>query len=271
MFVPLMFGDLKFGVDALAFNSLKKTFGATLASQARLGGQPSLQFTGRPSRKVTLSGTLFPTRLLAEPETAAGAAKIVGRADLETLRGLAESGESRWLVSGNGEVFGKFAAESLSEDETVWLEEGTPLRVAFTLSLAEDLSEPGDANEASLSVLELNASAREARAKSFAETWKKYENEKTAQTVESLYAETPTAGKWYRTRQGDVLCALCAQAYPGAAEGDALARVLSENAALADTPQPFDSGTEIFFPAEANTQSTLTTSLFESTFLSRLL
>ena len=31
MFVPLMFGDLKFGVDALAFNSLKKTFGATLA------------------------------------------------------------------------------------------------------------------------------------------------------------------------------------------------------------------------------------------------
>ena len=29
MFVPLMFGDLKFGVDALAFNSLKKTFGAT--------------------------------------------------------------------------------------------------------------------------------------------------------------------------------------------------------------------------------------------------
>ena len=138
-------------------------------------------------------------------------------------------------MSGNGEVFGKFAAESLSEDETVWLEEGTPLRVAFTLSLVEDLSEPGDANEASLSVLELNASAREARAKSFAETWKKYENEKTAQTAESLYAETPTAGKWYRTKQGDVLCALCAQAYPGAAEGDALARVLSENAALADT------------------------------------
>lgn len=235
MFVPLMFGDLKFGVDALAFNSLKKTFGATLASQARLGGQPSLQFTGRPSRKVTLSGTLFPTRLLAEPETAAGAAKIVGRADLETLRGLVESGESRWLVSGNGEVFGKFAAESLSEDETVWLEEGTPLRVAFTLSLVEDLSEPGDANEASLPVLELNASAREARAKSFAETWKKYENEKTAQTAESLYAETPTAGKWYRTKHGDVLCALCAQAYPGAAEGDALARVLSENAALEET------------------------------------
>lgn len=214
MFVPLMFGDLKFGVDALAFNSLKKTFGATLASQARLGGQPSLQFTGRPSRKVTLSGTLFPTRLLAEPETAAGAAKIVGRADLETLRGLAESGESRWLVSGNGEVFGKFAAESLSEDETVWLEDGTPLRVAFTLSLAEDLSEPGDANEASLPCL----SSTRRRAKSFAETWKKYENEKTAQTVESLYAETPTAGKWYRTRQGDVLCALCAQAYPGAAK-----------------------------------------------------
>ena len=213
MFVPLMFGDLKFGVDALAFNSLKKS-----------------------------------------------AAKIVGRADLETLRGLAESGESRWLVSGNGEVFGKFAVESLSEDETVWLEEGTPLRVAFTLSLVEDLAEPGEENESSLSVLELNAQAREARAKSFAETWKKYENEKTAQTVESVYAETPTA-----------LCALCAQAYPGAAEGDALARVLSENAALADTPQPFDSGTEIFFPAEANTQSTLTTSLFESTFLSRLL
>ena len=84
-------------------------------------------------------------------------------------------------------------------------------------------------------MLELNASAREARAKSFAETWKKYENEKAAQTVESVYAETPTAGKWYRTKRGDVLCALCAQAYPGAAEGDALARVLSENAALADT------------------------------------
>ena len=226
MFGPLMFGDLKFGVDALAFNSLKKTFGATLASQARLGGQPSLQFTGRPSRKVTLSGTLFPTRLLAEPETAAGAAKIVGRGDLENLRGLVESGESRWLVSGNGEVFGKFAAESLSEDETVWLEEGTPLRVAFTLSLAEDLSEPGDANEASLSVLELNASAREARAKSFAETWKKYENEKTAQTAESLYAETPTAGKGDRTRQGGVLGARCAQADPGAAEGAALADTL---------------------------------------------
>lgn len=270
MFVPLMFGDLTFGVDTLAFNSLKKTFGGTLSQHARIGGQPALQFTGRPARKVTLAGTLFPTRLLSEPETEDGAAKIVGRSDLETLRTMVESGESRWLVSGSGDVFGKFAIESLNEDESAWLEEGTPLRIDFTISLVEDLAEPGEENESSLAVLELNAAAREQRAESFTQTWKKYENEKTVQTVESIYAETPQAGKWYRTKQGDVLSVLCSQAYPNEAESDTLPRVLSENSALADMPQPFDAGTEIFFPAEANTQSTLTTSLFESTFLSRL-
>lgn len=270
MFVPLTLGDLKFGIDALAFNSLKKTFGGTLSQQARIGGQPALHFTGRPPRKISLAGTLFPTRLLAEPETADGAAKIVGRSDLETLRAMAESGKSRWLVAGNGDVFGKFAIESLNEDESAWLEEGTPLRIDFTISLVEDLAEPGEENENSLAVLKLNAAAREARAKNFTETWKKYENEKTVQTVESIYAETPTPGKWYRTKQGDVLSVLCSQAYPNEAESDTLPRVIGENSALADTPQPFNAGTEIFFPAEANTQSTLTTSLFESTFLSRL-
>ena len=270
MFVPLMFGDLTFGVDTLAFNSLKKTFGGTLSQLERLRGQPSLHFTGRPARKVTLAGTLFPTRLLSEPETEDGAAKIVGRADLETLRALAESGESRWLVAGNGEVFGKFAIESLDEDESAWLEEGTPLRINFTISLVEDLAESGEENENSLAVLKLNAAARETRAKSFLEAWKKHESEKVSQAVESIYAETPTAGKWYRTKQGDVLSALCSQAYPDAAEADSLQRVLGENSALASAGQPFDAGTEIFFPAEANTQSTLTTSLFESTFLGRL-
>ena len=164
MFVPLMFGDLTFGVDTLAFNSLKKTFGGTLSQHARIGGQPALQFTGRPARKVTLAGTLFPTRLLSEPETEDGAAKIVGRSDLETLRTMVESGESRWLVSGSGDVFGKFAIESLNEDESAWLEEGTPLRIDFTISLVEDLAEPGEENESSLAVLELNATAREQRA-----------------------------------------------------------------------------------------------------------
>lgn len=265
-----MLGDLTFGVDALAFTSLKKTFGGTLAQHARIGGQPVLQFTGRPARKISLAGTLFPTRLLAAPETDTGTAKIVGRSDLETLRAMSEKGESRWLVSGNGDVFGKFAIESLSEDESAWLEEGTPLKVEFTLSLVEDLAEPGEENDASTAILKLNEAARELRAKNFSETWKKYESEKTVQTVEGIYAEMPTPGKWYRTKQGDVLGVLCAQAYPNEAEGDTLPRVISENSALSKTEQPFDAGTEIFFPQEANTQSTLTSSLFESTFLGRL-
>lgn len=271
MFVPLMFGDLAFGVDALAFQKLTLTRNFSVAKHTRIGTQPTLQFTGRDGVSVELPCALFPARIIAEPTTSDGAATVVGFEALDALRDMAARGESYWLVVGNGDILGKFAVESVTETQTTWLEEGTPLRVEFSLKLTEDSADAGEANEASCAVLNLNRAAREARAKAFSEAWDRRSSESTTQTVESVFSDAPTAGKWYRTKQGDVLGVLCGQANPDGDAGAYLARTLSENAALADEAQPFSAGTEIFFPAEANTQSTLTTSLFESTFLSRLI
>lgn len=283
MYIPLMLGDFKFGVDTLSFSKLARSAAFSFGENARLGGQPSLHFTGRAAQTVSLDGVVFPGRLLGE--NADGSPKAVTAAPLDALREIAESGQARWLVAGNGRVFGRYVVKSFSETQTAWLEEGSPLRAEFSVSLLEDLYDAATAHEAATAVLSLNKEAREARAQAFLENWKKAEEdnptmattytdatgeELPTEETEDLFADPPAAGKWYLTKQGDTLSALCSQANPGDDLSAYVAQTLGENAALAAAAEPYEAGLAIFMPAQANTQSTLTTSLFESTFLSRL-
>lgn len=92
MFVPLMFGDLAFGVDALAFQKLTLTRNFSVAKHTRIGTQPTLQFTGRDGVSVELPCALFPARIIAEPTTSDGAATVVGFEALDALRDMAARG-----------------------------------------------------------------------------------------------------------------------------------------------------------------------------------
>lgn len=55
--------------------------------------------------------------------------------DIDTLRRMADSGRPWLLVDGQGRVWGAYVIEGVSETRTVFLQDGTPRRVDFEISL----------------------------------------------------------------------------------------------------------------------------------------
>lgn len=282
MFVSCMLGDFLFGATTLSIASFNKSREWNVVETQRVFLPAAIQFCSAKAQSFSLSGTLFPGMLSLSAKKDEQTA--VGTSALKKLRDMADTGESYWLVCGNGEVFGRFAIKKVTETETHWLEEGTPLRVDFSVELVEDYAEPGTENDAATAVLKLNAAARQDRADAFLSTYRAAEadnpteqttfedqtgEELPTEATEDIFSDPPALGKWYQTKQGDVLSALCAVVYSSPADG--IAQVLNENAGLASTPQPFAAGITIYFPETTTTQSSLTTGLFESTFLSRLI
>jgi len=283
MFVTLMLGDFLFGASTLSVANFKKNRQWNVAEISRALSPQALQFCSAKAQTFSLDGTLFPGMFTLSAQKDEQTA--IGTTPLKNLRDMADTGESFWLVSGNGDVLGKFAIRGISETETRWLEEGTPLRVDFSVELVEDFTDAGSANDVATKVLNLNANARQERADAFLSNYKAAEednpseqttfedqtgDELPSEETEDIFSDPPAIGKWYLTKSGDTLSALCASAYPSDVVAG-VAQVLNENAGLSSQFEPYDAGITIFFPETTNTQSSLTTGLFESTFLSRLI
>jgi phage protein U len=58
------------------------------------------------------------------------------RKALQRLRAMADKGSAYALVNGAGENFGAWVIESMDETGTLFVREGVPRRVEFTINLA---------------------------------------------------------------------------------------------------------------------------------------
>lgn len=116
-------GLFVFGLDTLAFDTLRRQTAWRHPSNSRVGARPARQYIGPGDDTITLSGVLAP--------------EFKGTArSLDDLRKMADSGKAWALVSGAGDVFGAWVIENMSETGTYFIAQGRPRRIEFELQLA---------------------------------------------------------------------------------------------------------------------------------------
>lgn len=114
-------------------------FGGDFAVKAVVGAQQPREFVGASDRSFSLSGDLF-------PYAAARAGQDTGLDDIETLRGIATSGDPQILVRGDGENLGWFLVEKVTQTATALSATGIGRKIGYTVKLVES---PTAADQAS--------------------------------------------------------------------------------------------------------------------------
>lgn len=141
MDVLMTLGDgqtsFRFSVDTAAYQSLVRKTDWRWPAQDRLWSDPARQFTGRGSDEITLEGVVLP-------------AYRGGLAQIDAMRALADAAlrdgsgaRPLSLVTGYGEVLGRWVITGLEEEQPTIGERGVALEQRFRLTLAaygEDLA-----------------------------------------------------------------------------------------------------------------------------------
>ena len=118
----LALGQFIFGLDTLAYQELQRSTEWRHPTNSRVGASPARQFVGVGEDTITLTGLLVP--------------EFRGnRKSLDQLREMADAGKAYALV-GIGVIFGAWVITRVQETGSIFIAEGRPRRVDFTLELA---------------------------------------------------------------------------------------------------------------------------------------
>ena len=120
--VMMQLGSFQFGITTAAYQELKRTTEYRWAAQDRFGQREALQFTGPGSETITLSGVVY-------PEWRGGSGQV------ERMRTVASAGLPQQLVSGFGDMLGRWVIERVEESQAVFAAGGAPRKQEFTLNL----------------------------------------------------------------------------------------------------------------------------------------
>lgn len=118
----LALGMFVFSLHTLAYQEMQRQTEWRHAASNRIGAQPSRQFLGRGEDSITLPGLLLP-ELAGTPSA------------LDALRHMADTGKAWPLVEGTGRLLGLWVIESLSDNRTLFFQDGAARRIDFTLNL----------------------------------------------------------------------------------------------------------------------------------------
>ena len=125
-------GQFTFALNTLAFQEMRRSTSWRHPSNPRVGARPARQFVGLGDETITLTG-------LQAPEF------MGDRKALDRLRDMADRGNAYALVNGAGESFGAWVIENIEETGTLFVREGVPRRVEFTINIArmdDELADP---------------------------------------------------------------------------------------------------------------------------------
>lgn len=119
----LSLGDFQFSIDTAAYAQLSLRAEYSWAAVERLQNTPRFQATGKETRSVTLDGVVYPGY------------RDAGISQIETLREAAVKMEPQYLMAGDGKYLGRWVVKSISQTDSVFLEDGLPQKQEFTLEL----------------------------------------------------------------------------------------------------------------------------------------
>ncbi len=118
----LALGLFAFGIPTLAHDELQRRSAWKHATSGRIGARDATQYVGPGEETIAIGGTAY-----AELSN--------GRASLDELRAMANSGDAWPLVDGAGQVFGAYVIQTIDEGQRHLLPDGTPLKIDFTINL----------------------------------------------------------------------------------------------------------------------------------------
>ncbi|MEW6257443.1 MAG: phage tail protein [Pseudomonadota bacterium] len=120
--VTLGLGGFVFTALGFGYQGIERRHSAPWASLELVGRPEALQWLGPKSDEITISGVLFPV-------------EFGGMDTLEGLHRAMDAGEAMMFVSRSGRIYGRHVLEEISEDRSLHLVEGLPMRLGYSLSL----------------------------------------------------------------------------------------------------------------------------------------
>jgi hypothetical protein len=126
--IMMALGSYRFQLDTAAYQRLKRTDSYRWPTQDRITKMAAGQFTGLDATTIDLEGVIYPTFK-------------GGLGQVEAMRGEAEKAKPLMLVTGKGDVLGKWSILEITETESVFFANGVAKKRVFALRLqkyAED-------------------------------------------------------------------------------------------------------------------------------------
>lgn len=135
MITFLSLGDFCFSSDTALISSLNHVNEWRFDEAERFDAMPALQFLGAGSEKISLAGNIW-------------GGSWGKYSAINTLVSMGDAGEQYSLLDGNGYVYGDYVIRSISRNKTLFLPDGTPRKVDFTIELtrAPDAAETSSNN-----------------------------------------------------------------------------------------------------------------------------
>lgn len=122
--ILMQLGDIQFGIDTAAYNSLLRKIEHRWAAQPRLGRTPALQYIGPGSFTITLNGVVYPSQHGSEDA-------IRDHFDTDSL----DEQEPMLLVDGRGNVHDFWVIKKVEETQSHHLDNGAPRKLKFMMQL----------------------------------------------------------------------------------------------------------------------------------------
>ena len=121
--IMMALGDFRFSINGAAYQNLKHSAEYRWPSQARIGRDQALQFTGPGSETVQLSGLIYPHFK--------GGLDQVGE-----MRKMAGQGKPLSLTDGVGNYWGKWVITKIEEEKSDFTGPGLSKKISFNLDLS---------------------------------------------------------------------------------------------------------------------------------------
>ncbi len=111
-----------FSLPTLSYQELSRRCEYRHAETERFGQRAALQFLGAGPDTISLPGILHP-------------GQTGDYASFARLRQMAEAGDAYQLMTGYGDILGHYVITSLDTKESVFMDDGAPRKIDFTLEL----------------------------------------------------------------------------------------------------------------------------------------
>ena len=125
-------GDFVFEISSMAYQQLDRQNSWRHPGTDPVGAHPNYQFTGPGAETINISGIIY--KEFSNPQA------------LDTVREMADAGESYVLVSASGKVLGFYVIDDVTENQSFFNPDGEALRIEFSIKLTRArLAESEDA------------------------------------------------------------------------------------------------------------------------------
>jgi phage protein U len=127
MSILMQLGPVQFSIRTRAFQTLEREVSYRWPTLERLGRRPAHQWLGIGEETLAIKGVVYPT---FNP-----GGQYVGIGQIDALRSLGAQGAPQDLITGTGEVWGKWVVKSVKETRTEFVNNGAPRKQEFSMDL----------------------------------------------------------------------------------------------------------------------------------------